>query len=87
MAKAVLEIARIVVGFESGRDGFWIARALQQRGLEVYVMHAASIAEQRRGKRAKTDRQFNRNVYALAGNCSPTHFERVGVSFGEPFFC
>jgi len=55
-AKASLEITRIVVGFESGRDGFWIARALQQRGLEVYVMHAASIAVERRGKRAKTDR-------------------------------
>ena len=55
-AKAGFEIARIVVGFESGRDGFWIARALQQRGLEVYVMHAASIAVERRGKRAKTDR-------------------------------
>jgi transposase len=55
-AKAGFEVARIVVGFESGRDGFWIARALQQRGLEVYVMHAASIAVERRGKRAKTDR-------------------------------
>ena len=41
-AKAGFEIGRIVVGFESGRDGFWIARALQQRGLEVYVMHAAT---------------------------------------------
>jgi transposase len=55
-AKARFEVARIVVGFESGRDGFWIARALQQRGLEVHVMHAASIAVERRGKRAKTDR-------------------------------
>src|ERR1700757_2043223 len=34
-AKALFEVARIVVGFESGRDGFWIARALQQRGIEV----------------------------------------------------
>ena len=54
-AKASFEVQRIVVGFESGRDGFWIARALQQRGIEVYVMHAASIAVER-GKRAKTDR-------------------------------
>ena len=28
-AKAGFEVARIVVGFESGPDGFWIARALQ----------------------------------------------------------
>ena len=41
-AKASFEVARIVVGFESGCDGFWIVRALQQRGLEVYVMHAAA---------------------------------------------
>lgn len=55
-AKAGFEVGRIVVGFESGRDGFWIARALRQHGLEVYVMHAASIAVEQRGKRAKTDR-------------------------------
>ena len=48
-ARASFAVARIVVGFESGRDGFWIARALQQRGLEVHVMHAASIAVERRG--------------------------------------
>ena len=46
-AKASFEVQRIVVGFKSGRDGFWIARALQQRGIEVYVMHAASIAVER----------------------------------------
>ena len=48
--------ARLVLGYEAGRDGLWIARALQQVGIEVYVMHPASIAVERRGKRAKTDR-------------------------------
>ncbi len=55
-AKAGFAAARIALGYEAGRDGFWIARALQQRGIEVYVMHPASIAVERRGKRAKTDR-------------------------------
>ena len=55
-AKAGFQAARLVVGYEAGRDGFWIARALQQVGIEVYVMHPASIAVERRGKRAKTDR-------------------------------
>jgi transposase len=55
-ARAGFDVTRMIVGFESGRDGFWIARALQQRGIEVYVMHAASIAVERRGRRAKTDR-------------------------------
>jgi transposase len=55
-AKAGFQAARFVLGYEAGRDGFWIARALQQVGIEVYVMHPASIAVERRGKRAKTDR-------------------------------
>lgn len=50
------EVERIVVGYEAGLDGFWIARALRERGIEVYVMHPASIAVERRGRRAKTDR-------------------------------
>ncbi len=47
---------RVVVGYEAGLDGFWIARALRERGIEVYVMHPASISVERRGRRAKTDR-------------------------------
>jgi transposase len=54
--KAGFATARIVVAYEAGRDGFWIARALCQRGIEVHVMHPASIPIERRAKRAKTDR-------------------------------
>ncbi|MBV8576550.1 MAG: IS110 family transposase, partial [Acetobacteraceae bacterium] len=54
--KAGYQVSRVVLGYEAGRDGFWIARALRERGIEVYVMHAASIAVDRRGRRAKTDR-------------------------------
>ena len=35
-------VQRIVVAFEAGRDGFWLARWLQARGVEVYVIHPAS---------------------------------------------
>lgn len=55
-AEAGFAVSRIVVGYEAGRDGFWIARALQEQGLEVYVLHPASIPVERRGRRAKTDR-------------------------------
>jgi transposase len=55
-SKARQEVQRVVVGYEAGRDGFWIARALRQEGIEVYVLHPASIAVERRGRRAKTDR-------------------------------
>jgi transposase len=54
--KAGRRIERIVVGFEAGRDGFWLARYLRSDGVEAYVMHAASIAVSREHRRAKTDR-------------------------------
>jgi transposase len=49
-------ITRIVVAFEAGRDGFWLARWLQARGIEAYVIHPASVAVSREQRRAKTDR-------------------------------
>jgi transposase len=55
-SRAGHEVRRVVVGYEAGLDGFWIARALRERGIEVSVMHPASISVERRGRRAKTDR-------------------------------
>jgi transposase len=49
-------IGRIVVAYEAGRDGFWIARELTERGVEAHVMQPASIPVERKGRRAKTDR-------------------------------
>src|SRR5208283_2350014 len=49
-------IERVVVAYEAGRDGFWLARWLRERGVEAYVMHASSIAVSREHRRAKTDR-------------------------------
>lgn len=42
--------------YEAGQDGFWIARALQARGMEVFVVDAASIPVPRQSRRCKTDR-------------------------------
>lgn len=50
------KVERIVVAFEAGRDGFWLARWLQSRCIEAYVMHASSVAVSREHRRAKTDR-------------------------------
>jgi len=47
--------ARVVLCFEAGRDGFWLYRALVQRGLEVLVLDPASLPVDRRHRRAKTD--------------------------------
>jgi transposase len=50
------KIARMVVAFEAGRDGFWLARWLRARGIEAYVIHPTSIPVSREQRRAKTDR-------------------------------
>ena len=54
--KAGHAISRIAVAFEAGRDGFWLARWLRERGVEAYVIHASSLAVSRERRRAKTDR-------------------------------
>ena len=46
----------IVVAFEAGRDGFWLARWLKAHSIEAHVIHAASVAVSREHRRAKTDR-------------------------------
>jgi transposase len=50
------KIGRVVVSFEAGRDGFWLARWLEARGHEVHVLHPNSVAVSQEHRRAKTDR-------------------------------
>lgn len=47
---------RVVLVYEAGQDGFWIQRALQERGISVVVADPASIPVARQARRAKTDR-------------------------------
>jgi transposase len=46
-------ITRIAVAFEAGRDGLWLARWLEARGVEAHVIHASSLAVSREHRRAK----------------------------------
>jgi transposase len=48
--------APVVVIYEAGQDGFWIARALQARGVQVFVVDPASVPVARHARRRKTDR-------------------------------
>jgi transposase len=48
--------APVVSCYEAGRDGFWIHRALLERGIRNRVVDSASIEVNRRARRAKTDR-------------------------------
>ena len=53
---AGMPIDRVALAFEAGRDGFWLARWLQTRGIEAHVIHSTSVAVNREHRRAKTDR-------------------------------
>src|SRR4051794_10155092 len=48
-------VGRVVLAYEAGRDGFWLARWLIGRGIEVYVIQPSSVPVERRARRAKTD--------------------------------
>jgi len=54
--KAGHPVGRTALAFEAGRDGFWLARWLLERGIEVHVIHSTSVAVTREHRRAKTDR-------------------------------
>ena len=57
--------AGVVSCYEAGRDGFWIHRALAQRGIRNRVVDSASIEVNRRARRAKTDRLDARKLVRL----------------------
>lgn len=47
---------RLVLCFEAGHDGFWLARFLLCHGIDVRVLDPASLQVNRRARRVKTDR-------------------------------
>src|SRR5215813_5294920 len=49
-------IKRIIVAYEAGRDGFWLARWLRAHEIEAYVIHPSSVPLSREHRRVKTDR-------------------------------
>ena len=54
--KSGASIERVVVAYEAGRDGFWLARWLQAHEIEAHVIHSTRVAVSREHRRAKTDR-------------------------------
>src|SRR5215475_2475648 len=75
--KAGRRVERITVAFEAGRDGFWLARWLRARGIEVHVIHASSVAVSREHRRAQTDRLDTESLKRAF----------VGCLRGEPHHC
>ena len=51
-AKAGRPTARVALAYEAGRDGFWLARWLESRGIETHVIHSTSVAVSQEKRRA-----------------------------------
>lgn len=47
---------RLLVCYEAGYDGFWLARSLATEGVDCRVLDPASLQVNRRARRVKTDR-------------------------------
>ena len=48
--------AQVVLCYEAGFDGFWLARLLGSHGIDCLVVDPASMQVDRRARRVKTDR-------------------------------
>jgi len=62
VAKLTGQTPKVTLCYEAGYDGFWLARFLEQRGIECLVMEPASLQVNRRARRVKTDRIDVENI-------------------------
>lgn len=56
LAKVSGQVPKVTLCYEAGYDGFWLARFLEQRGIDCRVMEPASLQVNRKARRIKTDR-------------------------------
>jgi transposase len=54
-AKAGRAVERVVLVYEAGYSGFWLARWLARHGVETFVIQPSSVPVDRRVRRAKSD--------------------------------
>ena len=54
-ARAGRSVERVVLVYEAGYSGFWLARWLARHGVEVFVVQPSSVPVDRRVRRAKSD--------------------------------
>ncbi len=70
VAKVTGQTPTVTLCYEAGYDGFWLARFLEQRGIECLVMEPASLQVNRRARRVKTDRiDVERILHTLIAWC------------------
>src|SRR3954466_5392308 len=88
--KAGKRVGRVVVAYEAGRDGFWLARWLIGRGIEVYVIQPSSVPVERRARRAHTGAPARRTLpRAKPGPVGGEMLLRAPLAWlrGEPRVC
>ena len=56
LAKVSGQVPKVILCYEAGYDGFWLARFLELRVVDCRVMDPASLQVDRRARRVKTDR-------------------------------
>ncbi len=63
-------VPKVILCYEAGYDGFWLARFLEQRGIECLIMEPASLQVNRKARRVKTDRiDVEKLLHALIAWC------------------
>ncbi len=64
------QVPKVILCYEAGYDAFWLARYLEQRGIECLVMEPASLQVNRKARRVKTDRiDVEKLLHALIAWC------------------
>ncbi len=70
MAKVSGQVPKVILCYEAGYDGFWLARFLDQRGIACRVMEPASLQVNRKARRVKTDRvDVEQQLHTLIAWC------------------
>ncbi len=70
LAKISGQVPKVTLCYEAGYDGFWLARFVEQRGVDCLVMDPASLQVDRRARRVKTDRiDVEKLLYTLIAWC------------------
>jgi transposase len=59
------EVAPVLSCYEAGREGFWLDRYLEKKGIENLIVDSASIEVNRKAKRVKTDRLDARKLLKM----------------------
>ncbi len=80
LAKVSGRVPKVILCYEAGYDGFWLARFLEARGVDCLVMDPASLQVSRHARRVKTDRiDVEKLLHTLIAWCPPTPVRNGGT--------